>query len=67
MTKTYRVVSSPHQEDEGLPWEYQEDAFVSWFDEVFLEGYKKEKDAPFPTPQECIDLLVTAGYHVETV
>ena len=63
----YRIVSSPYEEDGDLPWDYQEDAFVSWVDEVFMEGYKKASDAPFPSPQECLDLLTTAGYHVETV
>jgi len=64
---TYRVASSPYEEDGDLPWDYQEDAFVSWVDEVFMEGYKKDENASFPSPQECVDLLTAAGYHVEVL
>ena len=61
----YKVVSSPYEEDDNLPWEYEEDAFVNWVDEVFLEGYKKPDDAPFPGVEECLDVLHGAGYEVE--
>lgn len=60
----YRVIASPHKED-NLPWEYEEGAFVSWVDEVFLEGYKGGENKPFPTPQESLDILRDAGYTVE--
>ena len=75
----YRVIESNYHDDTDLPWEYEEAAFVSWVDEVFLEGYKHIKDsnhcshcengedAPFPTPQEAVDLLEAQGYTVEVV
>jgi len=64
---TYRVTSSPFDEPTPLPWDYDEDAFVSWVNEVFLEGYKQEEGAPFPTVQECLDILEGAGYGVEKI
>lgn len=66
-TTIYRVLSSPCEEDGDLPWDYNEDGFVSWVDEVFLEGYKGNLDAPFPSPDECLDILIGAGYEVEVI
>ncbi len=63
--KTVKVLSSPHDCDDGLPWEYEEDGFIAWVDEVFFHGYKKPEDAPFPTFDECINEITTAGYDVE--
>ena len=66
MSKVYRISYSPHpSDDEDLPWEYQEDAFVTWVDEVFFEGYKKKKDAPFRSADECVSHLNDLGYCVE--
>jgi hypothetical protein len=64
---SYRVIESKHPDDTDLPWEYEEAAFFTWVDEVFLEGYKGAEGAPFPTPQEAIDLLADKGYTVVTV
>lgn len=63
-TVIYRVTASPFEE-EGLPWEYDEDAFIAWVDEVFLEGYKQDEDTPLPSAEECLDLLIGSGYEVE--
>lgn len=65
MPRLARVLSSPHSEDTDFPWEYEEDSFVHWVDEVFLEGYKQGDDAPFPSFEECIDIIKGNGYHVE--
>ena len=62
----YRVVSSPWEEDVPPPWDYEEDGFVNWVHEVFLEGYKDD-DAPVPSVEECIDILGGDGYVVEVV
>jgi hypothetical protein len=62
----YRVLTSPFEEDEPLPWDYEEDGFISWVDEVFLEGYKDD-DEPLPTVGECIDILEGSGYEVEVI
>jgi hypothetical protein len=64
---TYRVISSPFEEPEELPWEYEEDALISWVDEVFLEGYKNGLDSPFPSLHECLQLLEGSGYQVEAL
>ena len=61
----YRVTASPYPADEDLPWEYEEEAFIRWVDEVFDEGYKKPEDAPFPSVDKCLSLLEAAGYTVE--
>jgi hypothetical protein len=65
--KLVRVTCSPYPHDDGLPWEYAPDAFVSWADEVFDAGWRKPADAPFPTLEEAIDLVVGMGYEVEVV
>jgi hypothetical protein len=62
----YRVTSSPFDEDTPPPWDYEADGFVSWVDEVFLEGHKDDT-APLPTPDKCIDILESAGYTVEII
>jgi len=67
MANLYRVTGSPFSDDTDLPWEYYEDGFVSWVDEVFLEGYKHDGDVPFPSADECLELLEGAGYTVEVV
>jgi len=61
----YRVVSSPWEEDDDLPWDYESDGFVGWVDEVFLEGYKG--DAPLPSVEEAVDIVETCGYEVEVI
>jgi len=62
----YRVVSSPWEEDTPFPWDYEEDGFVSWVDEVFLEGYKHE-NAPMPDIDEAVEIVEGCGYEVEVV
>lgn len=65
----YRITFSPDagDEDESLPWDYEEAALIGWVDEVFLEGYKKSEDAPFPSLDECLEILEGAGYEFELV
>ncbi len=63
----YRVTASPFSEDGDFPWDYEEDGFISWVDEVFFEGYKQRNDAPFPSASECLDKLRGLGYTVEVV
>ena len=65
--KIYRVIGTPQAEDPvaSLPWEYTENSFIRWVDEVFLEGYKKGEDAPFPSPEEALNGVREAGYTVE--
>jgi hypothetical protein len=64
---TVRVTHSPIEEETNPPWEYEEDWFVSWVDETFLENHKKEGDPPFPTLEEALNIVVTAGYGVEVI
>ena len=61
----YRV-TSPVEADES-PADYEEDGLVRWVDEVFMEGYKKGEGEPFPSLEECLELLVLQGYGVEEV
>ena len=60
-----RVTSCPNPELEAYPtpWLYTYDSFISWVDEVFLEGYKRNN--PMPTINEAINLVVANGYTVE--
>ncbi len=62
-TYTYTITFSPCIDDE-VPFSYGEDGLVSWVDEVFLEGYKKPDGEPFPSLDECLDILQTSGYVV---
>jgi len=64
MPKFYTITYSPCADDE-TPFAYEEGPFVAWVDEVFMEGYKKGEDAPFPSPDECLSILEGAGYEVE--
>jgi hypothetical protein len=59
-----RVTASPHDEDQNLPWEYSDDAFLGWYDEVFRESYKRDV-APTLSVLTAMDALETAGYNVE--
>ena len=63
--KTYTIIEVPADCEDETPYSYEEVGFVRWVDEVFLEGYKKGNDAPFPTPNECLNILRAAGYVVE--
>ena len=67
--RIYRVIGTPQVEDPSskasLPWEYTENSFIRWVDEVFLEGYKKGENAPFPSPEEALNVVREAGYTVE--
>lgn len=62
MTKVI-VRKSPDPEEEGLPWEYSEDAFIDWVDEVFREGYKKEN--PPMHLDKAVQVITGFGYEVE--
>ena len=66
MAKLYRVTDSPCSDDE-TPFAYNEDGFVGWVDEVFLEGYKQSEGTSFPSVGECLDILEGAGYVVEVI
>lgn len=63
-----RVTKSPHQEDyeddNPPPWDYEEDGFVRWVDEVFLEGYKTD-DTIGLTVEEAVSTIEELGYEVE--
>jgi len=58
-----RVLSSPHAADDNLPWEYNPDGFLAWYDEVFREAYKR--DVPPVDLMRAIDNLRGMGYVVE--
>ena len=60
----YTITYSPCSDDE-VPFSYEAVDLVSWVDEVFLEGYKKTEDVPFPTLDECLNILEGNGYIVE--
>lgn len=59
-----KVIVSPYEEDKALPWEYEDHVFIQWVHEVFLEGYKR--DVPVPSVEEAIDIVLAAGYWLET-
>jgi len=65
MTKTVTVHYSPCKDDE-TPFSYEEDSFVGWVYEVFLEGYKTDGDGkpltPIPSFEEATDIIAGAGY-----
>jgi hypothetical protein len=65
MSKLYTITAVPILCEDEVPYSYDEDGFVRWVDEVFMEGYKKPDDAPFPSVGECLDLLEGQGYTVE--
>lgn len=64
----FTVTYSPCPDDK-VPFSYEEDGLISWVDEVFLEGYKQDQSAPegapFPSLDECLDILLTNGYTVD--
>lgn len=65
MSKLYTIVAVPALCEDEVPYSYAENGFVHWVDEVFMEGYKKPDDAPFPSAEECLKLLEGQGYTVE--
>jgi hypothetical protein len=54
------VLTSPFNEDDDLPWEYQPDRFVDWVVEVLFEGYKRDVDRP--TLEQAIREAESRGY-----
>jgi len=68
-----RVLSSPFAEDyppendNPPPWDYEEDNFIGWVDDVFCEGYKRQSDDLEGRPQtleEALEILISNGYDV---
>lgn len=69
ITPTYRVTESPfaadYEDDNPPPWDYDEDGFISWVEEVFFEFYKRA--AVTLTAEEYIERLRLLGYKVEVL
>lgn len=59
-----KVTASPHAEDGQFPWEYEQDGFLNWYDEVFRESYKRDISATTDITQ-AIDAMRDMGYTVE--
>ena len=59
-----KVMSSPHEEDTDLPWEYNESAFIGWYSEVFQESYKR--DVAQVDTDQAVQHLLELGYTVAT-
>ncbi len=65
--RTVIVEASPYQEDyedmdRAPPWSYDEDNFIAWVDEVFLEGYKSVE--PLMNLEDSIDLVRSFEYYI---
>jgi len=63
-----RVAKSPYSEDyeddNPPPWDYAEEGFVRWVDEVFLEGFKDIDPEIDLSVEEAIEILELEGYEV---
>ena len=62
--KLYTIVAVPSTCEDEVPYAYDENGFVRWVDEVFLEGYKHE-NAPMPDIDEAVEIVEGYGYEVE--
>jgi len=62
-----RVISSPWEADytdpdETPPWEYDEEGFIDWVDEVFCEAGRPDLEL-----DEALDIIQSNKYQVEVI